>query len=362
MKFIFFILIFLSIYFYIHWYVYSRIVKGLELPPEVCNYVKIIFILGALSFITGELLSKRFQVYPLVYFGAIWLGIISISFSVFILKDIIGIFYPLKGRFVTLVTLDVIFLISIFSIYNASRGPQIKEIKLQIKKLPSELSGFSIVQLSDLHLGTLTSTEWLKSIVDKTNNLNPDLIVITGDLIDEDISQFREFCKILKNLKSRYGVFAVTGNHEFYAGLKNFEEIARRSDIRILRNEKITVADSIELAGIDDNTGQRFGQGSTDLEFAMKNVDLKKPVILLSHQPDIFEKAVKLGVDLQLSGHTHAGQIPPMDLLVMLYFKYPWGLHKKNSSYIYTSTGTGTWGPLMRTFSQSEIVKIVLTK
>ena len=168
------------------------------------------------------------------------------------------------------------------------------------------------------------------------------------------------FCDTLKKLKSRHGVFAVTGNHEFYAGINMFMDVAKNSNITVLRNEKITIADSIELAGIDDKAGTRFSEVGSDLKLALKNIDFTKPVILLSHRPDIFNEAEKSGVDLQLSGHLHAGQIPPMDLIVMLAFKYPYGLYRKNGSYLYTTSGTGIWGPPMRLFSRCEIVKIVL--
>jgi uncharacterized protein len=214
--------------------------------------------------------------------------------------------------------------------------------------------------LSDLHLDFLKSDKWLKDIINKTNNINPDLIVITGDLIDNDLSKIQQFCESLKKLKSKYGVYAVTGNHEFYVGINEFIKVAQHSNIKVLRNEKETISDSIELIGIDDNTGKRFSEIGSDLKTALKNCDLKKPIILLSHQPDIFSEAVKNGVDLQLSGHTHAGQIPPMDLIVKFYFKYPYGLYHRNLSYLYTTSGTGIWGPPMRLFSRSEIVKIIL--
>ena len=226
--------------------------------------------------------------------------------------------------------------------------------------LPEKFSGFTIVQLSDIHLNLLRSEKWLSQIVDKTNNLKPDIIVITGDLIDSELGEVKRFSSILKNLKSKYGVYAVAGNHEFYARYEKFLALAKESNIIILKNEKVTVAGAIELAGIDDETGKRFSQSGSNLEKVLKDCDFRKPVILLSHQPDVFDEAVKFGVDLQLSGHTHAGQIPPMDLIVQFYFKYPYGLYRKNSSYIYTTSGTGTWGPPMRLFTRDEIVKIIL--
>jgi len=116
----------------------------------------------------------------------------------------------------------------------------------------------------------------------------------------------------------------------------------------------------IELVGIDDKTDKRFSGIGSDLKLALKNCDSKKLIVLLSHQPDIFDEAEKSGVVLQLSGHTHAGQIPPMDLIVLFAFKYPYGLYQKKSSYLYTTSGTGIWGPPMRFFSRCEIVKIIL--
>lgn len=363
LYFIFFLLIFSSIYFGIHYYVYNRIANGLTLPIPVRNCLKIFFLFSALLFLLGEFLSRKFSVYPLIHFGALWLGVISVAFSIFILKDIFGLVFPHHAKLLTYSSLVFVFSISSYALYNASRGPKLREIKIPIKKLPSELSGFSIAQLSDLHLGSLTSKKWLESIVEKTNELKPDLIVITGDLIDQDICKFEDFLEILKRLKSRYGIFAVTGNHEFYAGVEKFMEIAKKLGITVLRNEKITVADSIELVGVDDNTGRRFSGTGSDLKLVQrKGIDLKKPIILLSHQPHIFDEAVKSGVDLQLSGHIHAGQIPPLNLIIMFSLKYPFGLYKKDSSYLYTTSGTGTWGPPMRLFSSSEIVRIILER
>lgn len=364
LYFLFFLLIFSSIYFGIHYYIYSKVVSGLLPSAPVRNYLKIFFLLAALSFLVGEFLSRRFPVYPLLYFGAVWFGVISITFSIFILKDILGLIFPHQEKILTFVALFSALSISGLSLYNASREPKAKEIKIPLKKLPPELSGFTIVQLSDLHLGTLTSTKWLKSVVAKTNKLNPDLIVITGDLIDQDICKFEDFCEILKRLKARNGIFAITGNHEFYGGIEKFIEIVKKLNITVLRNEKITPinigADSIELVGVDDKTGKVFNEKGSDLKLAIKNLDSKKVTILLSHQPDLFADAVRSGIDLQLSGHTHAGQIPPGHLLVKLYYRYLYGLYQKGSSYLYVTSGTGTWGPPMRFFSSSEIVKISL--
>ena len=364
---IIFILIFSSIYLGMHYYVYTRIITGLMLKVPAINYLKTFFLIAALSFVLSEYLSRHISTSWVKYFaylGVIWIGIISISFSVFFISDIFKIFIHTQNfkYYSTICSIIAILLVTAFSLYNVSREIRIKEVKIKIDKVPKELSGFTIVQLSDVHVDLLKSVKWLDDIVSKTNALNPDLIVITGDLIDYDLCNLEEYCKILKKLKSKYGVYGITGNHEYYTGYEKFLNIAENINMKVLKNEKVTIADSIELVGTNDEAGKRFPGGSPDLKLALKGSDFKKPVILLAHRPTRFKEAVDLGVDLQLSGHTHAGQIPPVDLITKLIFKYPYGLHKLKSSYIYTTFGTGTWGPPMRLFSRSEIVKIILEK
>jgi uncharacterized protein len=358
---IIFISIALSIYFGMHYYVYIRIAKGLEISDKIGLYLKILMALAGLSFFLGEITRRYLNFEPVLHIGVLWLGIIAISFSIFLLKDILGIVLPLKSMQATIGTLVLICLVVGYSIFNVARGPCIKELTIPLRKLPPELSEFTIIQLSDLHLESKNSDKWLSSVVDRTNAFNPDLIVITGDLLDENICQINKLCDIMKRLKSKNGIVAVTGNHEYYAGIHNFLEVVKELNIILLRNSKTIIAgNSIELIGVDDPQGRRFGEKGPDLGSALKNVDFAKPVILLSHYPDLFDQATKSGVDLQLSGHTHAGQIPPMDLIVQFYFKYPFGLYHKGSSYLYTTSGTGLWGPPMRLFSRSEIVKITL--
>jgi hypothetical protein len=240
--------------------------------------------------------------------------------------------------------------------------PVIKEIKLKTTKLPANISNFTIVQLSDIHINLAKPKKDFEHMVSDVNSLNPDLIVITGDMIDADLTKANHYSDILSKFKSKYGVYACTGNHEFYAGVELFESIAEKSNIIVLRNRNVNIGDIIELAGVDDKAGRGFGEQGDNLTLALANIDHTKPVVLMSHQPDLFKKAQGMGVDLQLSGHTHAGQIPPLDLIEQFIFKFPNGLYKRGESYIYTTVGTGYWGPPMRLFSRSEIVKIVLEK
>jgi len=363
LHFLIFFLIAFSIYSGIHYYVYSQLSCGLSLSASARAWLKIFIIVAAVSFITGEIASRQsgsFAVKSLTWFGIIWFGVMGIALSTFLIRNISLIFFhsPEFKYYSTIISIIVIGAVTIYSYINQAQEPKIKQIEIKSSKIPLEMSGFSIVQLSDLHLGHLKSVKSIKAIVDRTNSLNPDLIVISGDLIDSPAPEFND---TLRSLKAKYGVFIVTGNHDYYAGLDNFLETANNTNMTILRNEKATVADTIELVGINDIQSSMFENKKSDLKMLIEGCDLKKFVVLLSHQPQVFDEAAKLGVDLQLSGHTHAGQVPPMDLLVKFYYKYPAGLYKKGASYIYTNPGTSYWGPPLRTFTKSEIVKITLS-
>ncbi len=355
-----FLLIVFTVYFLIHYFVYFRIVKTLNLSIPIRTLLKIFFFISAISFFLNKTLMRHYTLYPIATYGSIWLGTISIAFTIFILEYILALIFPSLSKKITIAAILLSVALSGLSVYIASLPPKIKKIKIPVRGLSSESQGFSIVQLSDLHLENSKSKKWLKGIVDNVNRLSPDIIVITGDLVDSDIDGRGKFVEILRQLDSRHGVYAITGNHEYYAGIKEFLEFSKRSNITVLRNEKISINGKIEILGIEDESAEMIKGGGPDLESARKGCDFNKPVVLLSHKPKYFKEATELGVDLQLSGHTHAGQIPPMDLIVFLVYKYPYGLYRYKSSYIYTTSGTGIWGPPMRLFSRSEIVNIEL--
>ena len=357
-----FLFIVLSIYFLMHFYIYTRLVNDFSIPSPWRRLIIFIFLFGGLSFIIGEILAREFSIRSkiLLFFGLFWLGTVSITLSFFLFSEIFRIFFSSKKVLITSIALSLSFVAVLFSTFNALSNPKVKEVKLTYKSLHPSLKGFKIVQLSDVHLGILSRESWLEKVVEKVNSLEPDLIVITGDLIDSDINGIGKLPKILKGLKSRYGVFAVSGNHEYYAGIERFYELAEKTGFKVLKNEKFEVNENLEIIGIEDDTEKRFGEEVFKPEKIFRKIDKNKFTIFLSHKPKYFELAVSYGADLQLSGHTHAGQIPPMDLIVFLTFKYPYGLYKLKDSYLYTTSGTGFWGPPMRLFSSSEIVKIVL--
>ncbi|MFQ3675092.1 MAG: metallophosphoesterase [Endomicrobiia bacterium] len=357
-----FFVVAILIYYGMNYYVYKRIVNGLMLDIKRRALVRFLIIILATTFFLGEFLDRTAPVYFITLIGSVWVGILTISIAVFVLKDIVWYFYK-EEKILTVASLSIICILSIIYLYQVYSGFVVKEIRLTVDKPKFNLPEISIVQISDVHFGTLVSKKWLEKIVDKVNSLQADIIVITGDLIDGNIFDKKENIEKLKTLTAKKGVYVVTGNHEFYFGIDKFTKIVNELGFNLLRNENINLENGITIAGVDEITAQRFVKnGGPDLTKTFKDVDNKNLIVLLSHQPDLFDEARVYGVDLQLSGHTHMGQIPPMDLIVKFYFKYPYGLVKKNGSYIYTTSGTGFWGPPMRLFSKCEIVKFVITK
>jgi len=243
------------------------------------------------------------------------------------------------------VIIAVVALVSVFAIINAL-AVSVKEIEVPIKGLENELK---VAQLSDIHIGTLFNSGYLKKLVDRTNSLEPDIVVITGDLVDG--GGYVHAYKELAGLKAP--VYFVTGNHEVYAGAG--PEIFKDTNVRVLDNRAV-VEKGLQIAGISD-TG-----GTQHISLQKVAFDSKLPTLLLRHQPALMDEAASMGVGLQLSGHTHSGQIWPLNYMVAIQFRPYNGLHKEGDMYYYISPGTGTWGPPMRLGSRTEITLITLTE
>lgn len=358
-EFIIFIMLILCIYFLMHYYIFIRIAKGFDMSRKTRVFFAGFLLLASLTFVYTETISRICPLYPLAFAGSIWLGILSITFTMFLLKDLISLLIPHQAKMLTILAITISITLSIFSAWNTARPPRLKQLTIPLAKLPHSLSGFTIIHLSDLHLGILNTEEWLKSIVKIVNEIKPDVVVITGDIVEEKNCLNGDYHNIMKQINSKYGVLAVTGNHDFFVGIDNFLKFCDMANIKVLRNNAVVIADSFQVVGVDDDATKRFG-GEQNLEKALRNTDKSLPTILLYHRPTKFKEAVEMGIDLQLSGHTHVGQIPPLDLIVWLVYKYHYGLRKLNNAYIYTTSGTGIWGTKMRLFSRSEIVKITV--
>jgi predicted MPP superfamily phosphohydrolase len=255
-----------------------------------------------------------------------------------------------------------------FSVSSALGDAQIHEVPVKLARLPRRLSGLAIAQITDLHIGRTIGEAEVRRVVARTNALRPDVIALTGDFVDGSVRMLEEAVAPLAALSARYGVYFVTGNHEYYSGAEAWVAHLRRLGIRVLRNERVEIGDpgaSIDLAGIDDwrSAGMAPGHGP-DLASAMAGRDPDRSLVLLAHQPRGVEAAAQAGVELQVSGHTHGGQIFPFTLATALVYPYLHGLYPVadgHGSQIFVSRGTGFWGPPMRLGSPPEIAHIVLT-
>lgn len=241
----------------------------------------------------------------------------------------------------------------------------VSNVRVRLPRLPAALSGLRVVQISDLHIGPTIGRAWLEDIVARINALEPDLVAITGDLVDGSVEELREHTAPLADLRARHGVYFVTGNHEYYSGADAWIAELRRLGVKVLRNERVTIgegADVLDLAGVDDWSAHGFGRGhGRDLARALEGRDPARELILLAHQPKQIIEAAAMGVGLQLSGHTHGGQIFPWGLFVRLDQPYVAGLARHGDAQIYVSRGTGYWGPPMRVGAPPEITLIELT-
>ncbi len=253
------------------------------------------------------------------------------------------------------------------SIANAIRIPDVKRVTIPIAGLPQSLEGLSVVQITDVHIGPTIGLSYVQSVVDKINTLNADIIAITGDLADGFVHQLKEAAAPLAQLKSKYGLFYVTGNHEYYWGASQWTSFMEGMGAVHLGNahKVLRIGDQdVLVAGVTDLSAGRLDPSWSSspqkaLEQAPDHVPLK---ILLAHQPKSAFQAVDCGFHVQLSGHTHGGQFWPWTWVVRLVQPFYAGLTRYKNMWIYVSRGTGYWGPPSRLGSDSEITKIVFQK
>ncbi|OFZ61329.1 MAG: hypothetical protein A2328_04215 [Bdellovibrionales bacterium RIFOXYB2_FULL_36_6] len=314
--------------------------------------------LTALAYLPN-LLFKNPAINVFLYFCAFWVGVVITAVFIFMIKDLLGFIFRSKKKLFVRISYAVILFILVFSIIKGARLPVVTEVNIPVSKYVFQ-KDFVIVQLSDLHLGPLMSVRWLEDVVKKVNLLDADIVVITGDLLDRSINDYGKYTPAFKNIKSRYGIYAVTGNHETESSGGSFSKLAREAGIRVLSNELIIIDKRIELAGVECTDYFNSKNSAIKLKKVFEKSGKILPLIFLSHTTDLFDGAAAIGADLQLSGHTHAGQIFPLEFFKGLIFDYSYGLYQKNGAYLYVTSGTGSYGTPMRFMSSPEIVKIVI--
>jgi len=255
----------------------------------------------------------------------------------------------------------------LLGLYNSRRVARIVRVDVPLPGLPDALEGCTIAQLSDIHVGPTIKRGYVRRIVNRTNALRPDIIAITGDLIDGSVERLRDDVAPLAGLQARHGVFAVTGNHEYYSGADAWVAEFRRIGLDVLMNEHRILAHdgaTLVLAGVTDFGAAAFDRRqASDPETALRGSPEDVGArILLAHQPRSAPAAARAGFDLQLSGHTHGGQFWPWRYFVPLQQPFVSGLHDQDGMAVYVSQGTGYWGPPMRIGAKSEITLIRLVR
>jgi uncharacterized protein len=249
-------------------------------------------------------------------------------------------------------------------IANAQADHIIERSSFTIPGLPKELDGFRIVQLSDLHVGLTIDRDFVERVVAKANALAPDLFVLTGDLVDGHVDELRNDVAPLATLSARYGIYAITGNHEYYSGADAWVAHFESLGIRYLRNQRVAIGSdsaSFDLAGVEDHSADHYDGHTADLPAALAGRDKNRALVLLAHQPRQARAAAVAGVPLVLSGHTHGGQIWPWHLVVYVQQRgLVTGHYQLGETSLYVNRGCGYVGPPMRLFAPLEIAEITL--
>jgi uncharacterized protein len=243
---------------------------------------------------------------------------------------------------------------------SAMGPPRIKRIQIPLAKLPRSADGLRIALVADIHLGPLRGYSHTRRIVDMINGLDADVVAVVGDLVDGTVAELGQAAEPLHDLRSRYGSFFVTGNHEYFSGYAEWVAEVASLGVRPLRNERIELPGGLDLAGVNDVTGSSYGDGP-DVGRALAGRDPSKAVVLLAHQPIQAHDAARHGVDLQLSGHTHGGQMVPFNLVVKLAQQpVVSGLGRVDGMPVYVTNGAGFWGPPVRVGAPPDITLVEL--
>jgi len=304
--------------------------------------------------------------------GYTWLGVLFLFVSGSLLIDIYRLlmysgglivkrdlsYLTVSAKYAFLVPFVFSLAIAVYGYFEA-RDIRVETVTIKTSKIPAEVGRLRIAQISDVHLGLIVREERLKRILKEVKSVNPDILVSTGDLVDGQINKLTGLAEILKSVNPRYGKFAITGNHEFYAGLAQALNFTENAGFKILRGEGLTIPGVINIAGVDDPQAKTYGLYRGKQEKDLLSVFPREEfVLLLKHRPLVDKSAVGL-FDLQLSGHVHKGQIFPFSIITGLYYPTQAGLaNLSDISRLYVSRGSGTWGPPIRFLSPPEVTVI----
>ncbi len=370
-RFLRFLLVVVPVLLGLHAYIGWSLLPSLEMGSLGVNLGISLLVLSTLFMPMGMFARFIFQKPalsdPVTWVGVIFMGLFSSLLVLTFLRNILLIF--LEGtsaqRNVSAIVVIVSALaITLLGFFNARRVAKVVHVEIALAGLPASLHGFTIAQISDIHVGPTIKGSYVAAIVDRVNSLKPDLIAITGDVVDGSVEQLAHHTAPLERLTARHGAFFVTGNHEYYSGAMEWIAEFKRLGLRGMMNEHVILEHNggkLLIAGVTDYSAHLFDETHrSDPHLALKGSTQEIHKILLAHQPRTASEAEAAGFDLQLSGHTHGGQFWPWNLFVGIQQPFTAGLNKLGNLLIYTSRGTGYWGPPKRFGAPSEITLITL--
>ncbi|WP_254914572.1 MULTISPECIES: metallophosphoesterase [unclassified Pigmentiphaga] len=366
----------------VHAYVGLRLVPDLGVVPGLAPALAAVLAASAIL-IPTSMLARRRSAGPLLL-GAIWLGLLCMGlfsslFVLTLLRDLVLAGASAMAWFGTgdghaalavpsaLFVVAASLLMSVAGFVGARRVARVVRIDIPLRALPAELEGFTIAQISDIHVGPTIRAPYVRRIVDAVNRLRPDMVAITGDLVDGSVADLAPHARPLAELASRHGTFFVTGNHEYYSGAHAWIDALRGMGMRVLLNEHVVLrhaGQELVVAGITDYSAHQFDPAHrSDPQRAMDGAPAGAGArVVLAHQPRSAALAAQAGFDLQLSGHTHGGQFLPWNFFVPLQQPFVTGLHRQDGMWVYVNRGTGYWGPPMRFGVPSEITLLRLVR
>ena len=364
----------LLIYVLTNYYIYIHIAP-LCLSPRGKILIPLLLLIMA-AYPVGRILqafiSPGITIKIIIAAGSYYLAFMAYAFFLVLFMDIYRLlssfsFLPLLGTTLQAqiwkVGICLIIVLISFGSLNA-RKARIVTLSLEMPLGNPAIDSLCAVAVSDIHVGPFINSSRIRGLVDKINGLSPDIVFLVGDIVDESISAAAEegLTEELKRIKAPLGIYAVPGNHEYYAGIEDVQKYLSRGGVRLLRDEFVVIKDSLILVGREDIMANRLGEEKRrPLSEILREAPENLPIIVLDHTPIDLEEATSQGAVIQLSGHTHNGQMWPFNLITRLIFEKSWGLLQKENTLIYVSCGYGTWGPPVRIGSTPEIILLNLT-
>lgn len=366
-----------SVLVLLHFYIGVRLLPALALGPFGSGVgIALLILSGVLmpAAMMSRSVESQHWADRVAWAGMLMMGWFSSTFVLTLLRDVAllpaWLMLPAQyrepvvhGSAVAVVGLALF--ATLAGLVNARRRARVVHVDVPIANLPGALHGFSIAQISDVHVGSTIKRGYVDAIVDAVNELKVDVIAVTGDLVDGSVAQLAEHVAPLARLRARHGAYFVTGNHEYYSGERNWTRKLRELGLKVLMNQHVVLdhdGKPLVIAGVTDFGAHHFNLDQrSDPSASLLGMPANSgPKILLAHQPRSAPAAAAAGFDLQLSGHTHGGQFWPWTLFVRFQQPFTAGLHRLNQLWIYVSRGTGYWGPPKRFGAPSEITRIRL--